>query len=84
MESALAAYLAGDGPAPDDFPAWAGGSWASGDAHSNLGGAHAKSLAPAAAFLDYVREALDAGAAAAGALRDACAYRWVDLGALFG
>ena len=31
-----------------------------------------------------VREALDAGAAAAGALRDACAYRWVDLGALFG
>jgi len=31
-----------------------------------------------------VRDTLEAGAAAASTLRDACAYRWVDLSALFG
>jgi DNA polymerase alpha subunit A len=31
-----------------------------------------------------VRDALEAGAAAAGRLRDSCGYRWVDLGSVFG
>ena len=39
--------------------------------------------AEAAAKLAPARAALVAGAAAVGALRERCAYRWVDLGGLF-
>jgi hypothetical protein len=48
-----------------------------------LGGSR-EAAAEAAQKVAPLRPALDCAAAAAAALRDASAYRWVDLGAMFG